>query len=198
MQGRAVARGAASQPRGVPGAASAGSSLRLQEALNRPGPLPGGSRLGSSISVPDHRVRPRKLPGQEDGVHLGLSQHHGVRLRQHPLPEGGVWSVSTRLPGRGRRPGWAGGARGAWPRGGAAGRALLSGGKPGLGSPTCWGWHRGPEDGGSAGGITQNGSRCLRAAGSGARWCPAGLWRRAVPHEWRLGSACPHPACVTP
>lgn len=72
-------------------------TLSLEESLNHLGPLPGSSQLGSSLSVPDHRVRPRKLPGQEDGVHFSLSKHYGVWLRQHPLPEGGVWRVSTRV-----------------------------------------------------------------------------------------------------
>lgn len=73
-------------------------TLCLEKVLVLLGPLLGSSQLGSSFCVPDHRIRPRKFPGQEDGVHLGLSKHHGVWFRQHPLPKGGVWRVSTRLP----------------------------------------------------------------------------------------------------
>lgn len=42
----------------------------------------------------DHGLRPGQLPGQASGVYLSVSECHGVRRQQHPLPEGGVWRVS--------------------------------------------------------------------------------------------------------
>jgi len=44
--------------------------------------------------LPGHRLRPGELPREASGVHLGLPERHGVRRGQHPLPEGGVRSVS--------------------------------------------------------------------------------------------------------
>lgn len=90
--------GSASKPKGCQLALPQMEHDPLEKLLVLSGPLPGSSQRGSSFSVPDHCIRPRKFPGQEDGVHLGLSKHHGVWFRQHPLPKGGVWRVSTRLP----------------------------------------------------------------------------------------------------
>lgn len=188
----AEACGAVSQPTGVPGAAFAGSlpdgaALRLQEALNCLGPLLGSFQLGSSLSVPDHRVRPRKLPGQEDGVHFGLSKHHGMWLRQHPLPEGGMWRVSTQLPVEGvlSQAGWLGQGYPSveWdqlPPLCLAGAKHHSQGKPGMGgshparaeqpAPGSTDTERGPEDSGNTFGITQN---CLRQCWNSQVWsCP--------------------------
>lgn len=185
----AEACGAVSQPRGVPGAASPGSlpdgtTFRLQEALNCPGPLLGSFQLGSSLSVPDHRVRPRKLPGQEDGVHFGLSKHHGMWLRQHPLPEGGMWRVSTQLPVEGMlsQAGWLGEGCPSveWDQLSPfclAGAKHHSQGKPGMGrshparveqpAPGSTDTERGPEDSGNIFGITQN---CLLQCWTSQVW----------------------------
>ncbi len=40
---------------------------------------------------------PRELPRQAHGVHLSLSEHHGMWHGQCPLSEGGVWRVSHTL-----------------------------------------------------------------------------------------------------
>lgn len=46
------------------------------------------------VSSPDHSLWPGELPGEASGVYFSLPEHHGVWCWQHPLSEGGVWSVS--------------------------------------------------------------------------------------------------------
>lgn len=44
-----------------------------------------------------HSLWPRELPRQAHGVHLSLSEHHGMWHGQCPLSEDGVWRVSHTL-----------------------------------------------------------------------------------------------------